>query len=344
MKKNLLLISSLLFGSAVFAQITITTADGPQLNQAVITREDSTNTTGPGANGPAVTWNFSSLNNHIEDTLFFGPVTGTPAAASFSTSSFCLGSMADSSFTYVTNNASGIWLDGYYVYMNGAWMTVKFNPSMKYVGFPSTYNTSSVHTAKTDIKMAYPFPPSDSAWIKQTVSQNSNMGAWGTLTTPTGTYNVIRQDYTDYTLDSIFVRTFGVWSFAATNADTTKGARWWANGQGFPVMDEEMDPAGNVVNTTYLSLVTVGMNETANKSDFVLCYPNPANDQLNFITKDKVGATIIVSDLQGKMVEKIIINETNESINTSSWPAGMYQYTLISENSTILSGKIVVTH
>ncbi len=346
MKKQLLVFSTLVISCASVAQITINQADGPQLNQSVIQKEDTTNATGPGTNGPNITWNFASLAAHTSDTMYFGQVAGTPAAATFSGSGMCIANPVDTEWVYISNTSSALTIDGVYVPFISGPTAIKFNPPQKLITWPSTYNTSFTHTAKASVKAAFNNPPMDSIWLIQTIEQSSSINAWGTLTTPYGTFQCLRQDFMDIRTDSGYARMFGTWTFMQETIDTVKGARWWTNGKNFPVMEQDIDPAtGSVNNTSYLFFTMVGLNETTSSDEFILCYPNPASDQINFITQQNESAEIIVTDMQGKVVHKILVDETTETINTSAWANGIYHYTLISKNSDAhVNGKIVVTH
>ncbi len=345
MKKQLLLLSGIVMSCGAFAQITINSSDGPVLNQVTITRTDSTSTTGPGANGPSITWNFGSLLNQDADTILFGPVSGTPAAASFSTSNLCIANPLDTTWTYITNGTSALTIDGFQIQNAGSPLIFKYNPPQKLIDYPSTYMSTLTNVAKASVKMAINSPPFDSVWLKQTINQSSAINAWGTLTTPSGTYNALRQDYVDINTDSAFGRSFGVWQFLQVTKDTASGSRWWANGVGFTIMDQELNPqTGAVLRTNYMHITTVGQNESLANTPFILCFPNPASNELNFMTKENEGAEIIVTDMQGRVIEKILVDEQTEKLNTASWAEGIYHYTLFSAKHETLSGKIVVTH
>jgi hypothetical protein len=350
MKKQLLTFSIALSTFFSFAQITINTADGPQVNLGVITRQDTTSTQGIGSNSASSqTWNFSSLANHVEDSTYFTSPTGTPAQSTFSTSNLCLANPDDTAWVYFTNSSTAFTMDGIYAYNSqlGMYLTLKYNPPSKYITWPSTYGTSFNNTAKTSFKTAINQPPADSAWYKVSVVQTSNINAFGSLTTPAGTYNCIRQDYMDIEIDSIFAHAFGFWSFYSVSKDTTRGSRWYTNGQGYPVMETELVPSTGAVNsTTYLSFsIVLDEKEVKKSNEFVLTYPNPASDEIHFATKNNEGAEIRITDAQGKLVEVLKVNSDLMKVNSSLYPSGTYFYSMTGKNlAKPLTGTIQVTH
>lgn len=344
MKKPLLLITVLASVTASYSQVTITSADGPQVNQVFVTHTDTTSSVGAGSNGPSMTWNFTTLNNHLQDSVAFSAVGGTPAASDFTTSNLCIADPIDSVWIYLTNNLSELTIDGYYFYdvFLGGWITIPISPPSVIIKYPSTYLSAYSDTAKLSLKFALNSPPVDSVWSKQTIFQSSNINAWGTLTTPSGSFNCLRQDYTDITLDSTFIHIFGSWSYSSRSFDTVPGARWWTTGTGYPVMEMAFDSTGAVSQTTYLFLSPVGVAESGDENNFVICYPNPSVNDVHFITN--VGSTISITDAQGKLMQEVEVNEHTEKINTEAWPAGVYYYNVTGKKTKTLSGKILVTH
>lgn len=342
MNKYLLLVIAAVFHFTAPAQVTISNADGPQQGLTIITYADTLNATGPQSNGPAKTWNFSTLAGHLKDTVVFGQVAGTPAAAAFSNSHFCIVDSSTGAYTYISNTSSAFQFDGYYVVDPTLGpMTVVADPPSVIIKYPAAYMSSYTNTSNVSIKFPFNTPPFDSLWSRQSTQQNSSINAWGTLTTPSGVYNCIRQDIMDVTKDSLFAYMSGAWYFMQETIDTSKASRWWTNGKGFPVLDMSLDPQTNAVITTgFLMSAVVGIEEAQPHGPFVLCYPNPAEDELNFSAP--AGGNITVTDLSGKSYACIAIDGCVTTVQTATWPAGVYFYTLISGEGEKLSGKVIV--
>jgi hypothetical protein len=74
-------------------------------------------------------------------------------------------------------------------------------------------------------------------------------------------------------------------------------------------------------------------------------YPNPATEQVTFEASDKMFQTqsIEVYSATGKLMEKKSETSTKTILNTSSWPAGIYFYHILTdEENSIAKGKFVI--
>jgi hypothetical protein len=77
-------------------------------------------------------------------------------------------------------------------------------------------------------------------------------------------------------------------------------------------------------------------------SIFFQVYPNPARDLLHFeLNADNIPAILTIYDMNGKEVIRQSINESRFNISVSSFPAGIYQVKMQSENA-IRVEKIVI--
>jgi hypothetical protein len=72
----------------------------------------------------------------------------------------------------------------------------------------------------------------------------------------------------------------------------------------------------------------------------VTVYPNPANDVLNIKTDVNATSVSIVS-LDGKIVSSTNLNGTMNSVNVSNLVAGVYFYTITSENGNSIRNSFV---
>lgn len=79
-------------------------------------------------------------------------------------------------------------------------------------------------------------------------------------------------------------------------------------------------------------------------------YPNPFNKQttIEFTLTNDRKATLYISDITGKQVKKILLNEVRQSgINTftfdaSDYPSGVYYYTIQTQKQTTTQ-KMLIT-
>lgn len=81
---------------------------------------------------------------------------------------------------------------------------------------------------------------------------------------------------------------------------------------------------------------TVGVNELEAQ---LLIYPNPFNDMITVVVDDEdlIGASIIVRDIQGKLILNSSLTQLNQQIELNSdLPSGVYSFELRSEKTHII--------
>jgi len=72
-------------------------------------------------------------------------------------------------------------------------------------------------------------------------------------------------------------------------------------------------------------------------------YPNPAFSQVNFRVKGENAHSIEVYDITGKEVSAETLKDNALSLNTNTYPAGLYIYKLVDKNSAVIKvGKFTV--
>jgi hypothetical protein len=102
--------------------------------------------------------------------------------------------------------------------------------------------------------------------------------------------------------------------------------------------------------SVYVNFISgyAGIGNSMNLSDmFSYAYPNPANSFTTFdysIPQSFGKASIVVHNLLGAAVKEININDREGKlvVNTSDLIEGMYFYTVIIDNETIVSRKLVI--
>lgn len=342
MKKQLFYSIILAFASIGVgkAQITITLADMPQVGTNIVTSTDTAYGGSAGSIGTNQTWNHSGLLNHGINSYSFVAVSGQPGASNFSGANLCMPAPADSMWQYLTTSASGVFMNGLYnTSTSFPAPVVKFNPPMQLIKLPCTYNTTFINTAKASIKFALASPPIDSMDLRQTVNQSGIIDAWGSLTTPTGTYNALRQKRTDLSTDSTFYYAFGSWIFSSEDKDTTVNYTWWANSIHYPVL--EMDQGDN--DATYLLSNVTGLKDVSHIGFSILAYPNPAATEMNFVLPEGQ-AKLQILDITGKVVSSYDVNGGEMKIDVSNLQNGAYSFAYLTVDGNNLRGKLVVNH
>lgn len=91
--------------------------------------------------------------------------------------------------------------------------------------------------------------------------------------------------------------------------------------------------------------IATSVSEIASKSIGINAYPNPANNYINIdIENLNDNATLRIVDALGITVKTAKINgDTNLKFNLADLRAGVYFYSLVSDNKTILTRRLIIT-
>ncbi len=354
MKKSLLFVSAVILGALnTNAQITITTADVAAPTKIIYQANDTMPTVSEGSFGISQTWNMSALNNHTTDTMTFIGYSWAPNT-NFPSSNLVVKQGWQNNFIYLTNSASGLTAQGSSGTTDFGVGPVTINqinsPSEILMNFPGMYLNSTTNNYMTNTPAFYFGIDPGIGFVIDSVRQHSEVkktilvDAWGSLTTPLGTYNVLRAEETVVRYDTTDAYLFGSWNNAIlTSADSTTGYSWWANGVGFPLVSIKLDSLSNIKQTQWLlALPAVGINEQTNATE-VSVFPNPAQNQINFKVEATKVAAIQVLDIAGRMIDFIVVSGENVAVNTSMLSNGVYSYALVSKDNAILNrGKFTI--
>lgn len=345
-----------LFAAQASAQITITSADLPTTSTSLINGTDSTSGYTPGSpSSSAQTWNFAPLKAQKSAKVKFMAPASTPYSAKFSSSD----NLADtttgvSGYYYFDNNASQFSVQGVEEVVNGPYSTsfqvfINLNPEYVQATLPATYGTELNGVSKGK----YEFNPGgliatvyDSLKVSTQISYWDTVDAFGTMTTPTGTYQVIRENHWDITIDSAKGRSSGgSWSTLEATKVTTHEYNWYANGIGYILVQMVMDSTSSTVHYVIWDTTApapAGINEIS-ASGKVSVYPNPCTNQVNFVTIGHNTSYINIFDVTGRKVEAVEMKNNMVNVNTASYASGMYLYNMTDENGNILDhGKFMV--
>jgi hypothetical protein len=354
MKKLLLITSTFLFGAlSINAQITITTADVATPVKVIYQSNDTVMTSGAivGSAGVSQTWNMTALTTGTVDTLTFMSYAWNPDAT-FPTSNL-IARQGLNNYIYLTNSASGLTVQGTRATADlgcGPRTLHQVNtPSEILMNFPATYLTAYTNNFRQVLQTVYMGCDPGIGFTIDSIRQKSSqkktvlVDAWGSLTTPLGTYNVIRSKETVVRHDTTDVMLFGTWNpfpgLPQVTADSTTGYTWWANGIGFPLVSMKLDSLGALKQVQWLqSLPLAGINEYAAATP-VNVYPN----EINFNVDPTKVSMVEIFDISGRMIKSFTVNAVNTLVNTSNLANGMYSYSVLGKDKTVLNqGKFTV--
>ena len=332
------------------AQITITDIHVVQSGRQVIQGQDSLPSSAmqPGLPGSNMTWDFSGLALHTEDTLNFVNTEWTPYEAEHPTSNLAA-RMGDDMYMYLHKSSAGLFIQGISgdLLNTGTPIHVQTTPNETIVEFPLSYLNDYTSTSGQDLTIdgSLISPLIDSLRVKTSRIKIVTVDAWGTLTTPMGTFDALRLNQTIQDIDSIWSLSFGIWSLFDNSKSSSKNYTWWTNdaAAGFPLVEMEYDTvSGNPTSVTYLkSTPTIGIQEAPETQ--VAVYPNPAKDRIGFSFKNDESFEIQLFSAAGQKIDLIRANDSFIQVDISNFSSGVYFYQVLADDGRVKgSGRFVV--
>ncbi len=318
---------------------TITQADLPTAGTAWIMNEDTNYVAAVPSGGMGQTWNFASLLTNNVDTQAFQAAAGTPYASAFPSSNLATYSSADGSYGYFTNSSTGFYADG----SGSSTGNLIYNPPMLYIPVPFSYGstTNSVGRIQVDTSIA-----GQGYRIVLRFETSFEGDATGSLTIPSGTFNVLRIKTIQLAYDSISVEVSpGTGIYVPFSGSVSQTTDYHFVSSGNPVnyiMGLSADSLGTMTTGSryYSGQSSIGI-EKPNTFAKQPVYPNPAMDKIRFNSQD-INAELVIYDNSGHEVKRIVGNIGN-SIDVQNLKQGVYHYKVVYSNHTE-SGSFVVQH
>jgi hypothetical protein len=351
MKKTLLFAAAAITAGTLSAQVTVTSAHVAPMGSVIPQANDTMpNALDAGSAGANQTWNYTALNEHELDVLTFTNPDWTSNGADFPGSNLAatLTTVDGDMYIYLNKTASGLHIVGQAVDFlgTGAPASVPNDPDQVLINFPANYQDTYSGTSAFDITLdGSPFGI-DSVRLKNSTDRTYEIDAWGSITTPIGTYDALRLNSTDVSTDSTWGMIAGMWQFFDSGVETSYSFDWWTADAsvGFPIVSMEADMNGNALSVTYLkTLPTVtGLAEGIDGSK-VSVYPNPTSNYVNFVIESDNASIIEVYDVTGKLIDAQQIERLATTFDMSNSSAGMYMYILKDASGNMLhNGKFSV--
>jgi hypothetical protein len=305
--KKLFTIILIIFGGSLAAQITVNSSDMPSTGDTIrtsITVADGTyDFTRTGNN---YVWNFEALAPVTQRVDTFLSVTQTPISfwpffitsanlvTKFNPANVLPGLPALEAYNFF-NNTSGSYKDvGYGLVISGIALPLKYNSADMIYKFPMTNGTS--HESASGLELAIP----DMGYLLIDRNRSSVVDGWGTLTTPYGTFDVLRLKSTVSEYDSIYIDSLqqGI----PVQRDYIQ-YQWIGKNFGLPLLSvtEDATFGSTVVYIDSVRDVNVGLAESrfAGKCSII---PNPVTNILRFNLDSKSSGMVHISvfDLSGR--------------------------------------------
>lgn len=284
--KHLLLLSIALSSSFLWGQISIDQTDMPSVGDYIPRKSDTmTVLPGPGGSGPNQVWNFTSLSSYVitENTSVVS-VTSTPNGNQFGNSNMAM-TNDNANYLYFNKSAQSFSTQGFSGDLLGTGViNAVFNPDLTLHQFPRTFGSSFNDTYVIDVTVpgAAINPLLSQINFKRTSVIHDTTDAWGQLTTPNGTYDVLRIHTMEVFSDSIWAQPIfpPVWNLVSTSTDTTHSYSWVGKGCKLAIAEMSFDTLGlpKIFKWTELQGIGVGLEESALAK--ISIYPNPCSDHV----------------------------------------------------------------
>jgi len=191
----------------------------------------------------------------------------------------------------------------------------------------------------------------DSIKINAVITSEFNVGAWGNVTIPLGTFDALRlkveetttTDYYAYCSSSLGLG--GGWysvpaQIAPSETEIANRYQWWSNDPSVKFMLAELEMDSLFNNVEYVTFLTENPATSAHilANISVNVYPNPALETITISTSIN-NSEFVVSDINGKVLSKERFSKTSQ-FNFSGYPSGVYFVKVISGDN-VVSKKIV---
>ena len=314
--------TSTLFLAAIFclainehsnAQISLLSTDLTEIGDVIVRYNDTIPAYGPVGAGANQTWDFSNAVNDSTATTTVVSVNSTAFASTFPSSNYAMTGAADSYLffehdvnTMTTTGAAGDLL------ATGEQIESPFSDALTLHEFPRTYgsffdDTYAFITEASGAGLPLPIPV-NRVKLTHTGHVYDTTDAYGTLITPTGTYDALRVKTVDFTTDILEYKLFAFspWATFSNTSDTSVSYSWHAKEEMLAIAEYAYDSIGNPARFTYSSVPpvsTVGTNEIASSKNDIVLFPQPADDILciNNLRIDETYSAEVFS-INGKLI------------------------------------------
>ena len=343
-----------ILANAMKAQITITQSDMPVPGQALVSHNDTAGPTGmvisaPGGNQ---VWNYTSgWSIGSTSNLVYQAPSSLNGAALFPTATVGINTTQNGLATnfFYRLTATAFEILGGTLSSSFATSTITFPNGNTAIQLPLSYGQSFSFTRRQVVINSYTIAGFYPLKISNTTTGTTSCDAWGSLTTPAGTAEVLRVKTNIISeLDSQFVdstNTGNNWEFSSTSsgAPPYSSYAYYRNGTPSVILNLNADNSSGAVDlSSYSSFTPTGIADIEQGAP--MFFPNPAANWLSLINENPENVLVRITDLSGKIVHRCHISGVNiVQINTEGLNAGLYLVEVCNANGAVTqSGKCMV--
>lgn len=349
--KRYLLSSILLLPYLLVAQITIDLSDMPQVGDLIVRANDTLTQLTPGPAGANQVWDMTVATAHYNDSTRAVSPASTSYGSTFPTANLA---MTNDNVTYLffkldNNGMNSVGLAGDLL-GTGSPISVNFSPEVIVHQFPRSYGSNFSNPNAFDVTTDGSAFGVSQVRLKRTAMAWDSTDAWGQITTPEGTYDVLRVKRVEYIMDSVFAMLLpppiGQFQLFDVLYDTTYNYAWYAKGMKLAVAELNLDMMQEPTSFTWYVPSTSGITQTLDAKLFQI-YPNPVNEEIFVQLNDAQAAgnyTFTVLNIEGKEVFTAAceLSPSPTRFDLGALAAGSYVWKLNRKDTKQqLSGKLV---
>ncbi|MGZ3863473.1 MAG: T9SS type A sorting domain-containing protein [Bacteroidia bacterium] len=325
MKKSLQLFLGIttLASASLLAQPTLT-ATGCNFAIGDVYTSKTASYVSPGSAGANQTWNLSAMTGTATTTYTGVAVSSTPYASTFSSASISMKSSTAGTYGYYNTSSSAMSVKGLVTPSGTTTVVFNYSNPEDYLHYPFNYNNSYVDAFQAT------FTSAGYNYVRRGVDSVQYDG-YGTLTTPTGTYNnVVRVHMIENYQDSTNFP--GIGAYIITYRDDLY--MWYLNGNHYPIASVFTLTSSLSSPTTggsYLTTVAVGVEEENAVISSCRLFPNPASNNINVSVNlsESQKVEIKLFNTLGAQVNSTvsaegIVGANDFKIDVSALPEGVY--------------------
>lgn len=197
--------------------------------------------------------------------------------------------------------------------------------------FPITYGDSYVSRGATDLDLN---PVYDGNW-RQHRKRETEVDGWGSITTPYGTFDVLRIHHKIIESDSFYVSFNGFGTWINIPVPESHEYEWRAKEEKEPILmirTSVVQGSENITAIEYRNNFVLGLEDS--KDILVSMYPNPAQNELN-ISSEAIFDHYAIFGMDGKKILEGDLNGAGQqTVNVAALHKGTYLIRLQSANGT----------
>ncbi len=345
-----ILISMFLSSFNLFGQISLSQSDIWAVGDTIPRVVDTISTANPGSKGVNQVWNFSNaVPRELETTRIINAST-SPYASSFPSANQAM-THNNTSYLFVNSSPSNVIVKGVVgdILNNGTTISVPFNPDMLLMQFPESYGSAYTDTYGFDFTASGTSFGVYQVRAKHKATVLDSLDGWGTVITPTGSYNCLRKKTIEQKIDTSWYKlfSFSQWTLNNFSAASVTSYSWLAKETKLAVVELSFHPNGSPYKLTYSLIPPVTVTSVGSNSISAFgfrIFPNPADDILHFVPSAEFNTSVFeisICNLMGQDVYKTTSTSSDgTNIDIGRLSQGLYFIEAFSPKDQMRSREI----